>query len=55
MEDKKYDLSKSKVVGVAVKDPEREKEKRIADEKFINATPEERQAIAYEDAHKMKI
>ena len=52
MADKKYDLSDAKVVGVSVKDPAKEKEKRIADEKFRNATPEERQMIAYEDAHK---
>lgn len=52
MSDKKYDLSNASVVGVSVKDPEIEKEKRIADEKFRNATPEERQQIAYEDAHK---
>lgn len=52
MADKKYDLSNAQVVGVSVKDPETEKQKRFADEKFRNATPEERQQIAYEDAHK---
>ncbi len=54
MKDKKYDLSIANVVGVSVKDPVKEKEQRIADERFRNATPEERQTIAYEDAHKNK-
>lgn len=51
MADQKYDLRNAKVVSVSVKNSETEKEKRIADEAFRNATPEERQAIAYKDAH----
>ncbi len=52
MKDIKYDLSSANVVDVSVKDPVKEKEQRLADERFRNATPEERQAIAYEDAHR---
>lgn len=52
MTDNKYDLRNAKVVSVSMKNAETEKEKRIADETFRNATPEERQAIAYEAAHK---
>lgn len=54
MTDPKYDLRNTKVVGVSVKNAETEKEKRIADEAFRNATPEERQSIAYNDAHPKK-
>ncbi len=46
MSDNKYDLSNAKVVGVVVKDPEREKEKRAADESFRNMIYEERREAA---------
>lgn len=53
MSDNKYDLSNAKVVGVVVKDPE--KEKRAADESFRNAACEERceaaEAKPYGDAY----
>ena len=52
MSDNKYDLSNAKVVGVVVKDPEKEKEKREADESFRNAACEERsEAKPYSDAY----
>lgn len=55
MSDNKYDLSNAKVVGVVVKDPEKEKEKREADESIRNAACEESceaaEAKPYSDAY----